>query len=75
MDTHTYAHTSSTQALNTRNSVTICNVLTQMNGNIKLQNEIRNFHSIFRIIIEYCYQSAIWQDFIVIELSSFGSMS
>ena len=77
MDTHTHAQRSSTQALNTRCSVARGNVLTHMNGNIKLQNEVnevRNFHSIFRIIMEYCYQSAIWQDF-VIKLSNIGSMS
>jgi len=40
MDTHTHAHTSSTQALNYRSFVTIGKALTHMNGNIKLQNEI-----------------------------------
>jgi len=46
-----------------------------MKGNIKLQNEIPNFHSIFLIIIEYVYQAAIWQIFIVIKLSNICSFS
>ena len=70
--THTHTHTSSMQEMNNRSSVAIGKVLKHMNGSIKLQNEITNFPSIFRIIIEYCYQAAIYKFLLSLNCPIFG---